>query len=254
MTAPVAPMEARCAVCLDTGSKSQQIEGMLDCTACSAADERVMVNNFIREKFGFCEFATQRAAWAAYLFAQRQAAPVAQQPATMPVHEADQLIELAGALEQEWLRKTIAELRGSVMLNEGGFKAGFDTALEEIEARCNLVAHVAQPAQQVEAVGQDDKWRKMCHEISDIWEDGNMPEDERTYASEAWPDQMAELKDMVAHDHYCPVPQLEAQQAGDVALKEAVGKFIKAKGRFHTEQNYAALVAAYDAIAQGRKA
>ena len=40
-----------------------------------------------------------------------------------------------------------------------------------------------------------------------------------------------------------------AQQAGDVALKEAVAKFIQAKGRFHTEQNYAALVAAYDAIA-----
>jgi hypothetical protein len=51
-----------------------------------------------------------------------------------------------------------------------------------------------------------------------------------------------------------PVLQLEAQQAGDVALKEAVAKFIKAKGRFHTEQNYTALVAAYDAIAQGRKA
>lgn len=33
----------------------------------------------------------------------------------------------------------------------------------------------------------------------------------------------------------------------DAALREAVGKLIKAKGRFHTEQNYAAVVSAYDA-------
>jgi hypothetical protein len=33
-------------------------------------------------------------------------------------------------------------------------------------------------------------------------------------------------------------------------LRDAVEKFIKAKGRFHTEQNYAALVKAFDATAQ----
>lgn len=32
------------------------------------------------------------------------------------------------------------------------------------------------------------------------------------------------------------------------SLREAAGRLIKAKGRFHTEQNYAALVAAYDAL------
>lgn len=31
-------------------------------------------------------------------------------------------------------------------------------------------------------------------------------------------------------------------------LLAAIGKLIKAKGRFHTEQNYAALVVAYDAV------
>jgi len=30
-------------------------------------------------------------------------------------------------------------------------------------------------------------------------------------------------------------------------LREVVGRLVKAKGRFHTEQNYKALVAAYDA-------
>lgn len=32
------------------------------------------------------------------------------------------------------------------------------------------------------------------------------------------------------------------------ALAKAVGQLIKAKGRFHTEQNYKALVEAYDAL------
>lgn len=41
--------------------------------------------------------------------------------------------------------------------------------------------------------------------------------------------------------------QLNQNGERDAALREAVGKMIKAKGRFHTEQNYAALVSAYDA-------
>lgn len=36
-------------------------------------------------------------------------------------------------------------------------------------------------------------------------------------------------------------------QGQDAALLTAVGKLIKAKGRYHTEQNYAALMVAYDA-------
>lgn len=39
----------------------------------------------------------------------------------------------------------------------------------------------------------------------------------------------------------------------DLELCEAVGKLIKAKGRFHTEQNYAAVVKAYDAATKGAK-
>lgn len=47
-----------------------------------------------------------------------------------------------------------------------------------------------------------------------------------------------------------PVAAAVAQGANrwpDEKLVQAVGKLIKAKGRFHTEQNYAAVVAAYDA-------
>lgn len=51
--------------------------------------------------------------------------------------------------------------------------------------------------------------------------------------------------------------KLRQQDSGrDAALREAVGKLIKAKGRYHTEQNYAALVTAYDdatAAQQGEK-
>jgi hypothetical protein len=49
---------------------------------------------------------------------------------------------------------------------------------------------------------------------------------------------------LTLHD-WSDLPQV-AQRVG--ALYEAVGALIKAKGRFHTEQNYAALVAAFDAI------
>lgn len=64
-------------------------------------------------------------------------------PEVMPVHEADQLIELAAALEQEWLAKTIAELR-AIEFYDGAFKAGYESALDEIETRCAL-ASPAQP-------------------------------------------------------------------------------------------------------------
>lgn len=42
--------------------------------------------------------------------------------------------------------------------------------------------------------------------------------------------------------------------AADAALKEAVGLLIKAKGRYHTEKNFAAVVAAYDAAIAKEKA
>lgn len=76
MTAPVAPMEARCAMCGDTGSKSQDIDGHQDCTACDAVERRAHVMGYLRELSPYMTVGSK--AWAAYLFAQRQAAPVAQ--------------------------------------------------------------------------------------------------------------------------------------------------------------------------------
>lgn len=49
-------------------------------------------------------------------------------------------------------------------------------------------------------------------------------------------------------DEYEKAVAAPAQPDKNAALLDAVGKLIKAKGRFHTEQNYLALVAAYDAI------
>ena len=270
MTAPVAPMEARCAVCGDTGSKSQDIDGHQDCTACDAVERRAHVMGYLRELSPYMTVDSK--AWAAYLFAQRQAAPVearkadseiwhvqklrdaaadpmwaghaevsksiligaaniieaagariaalkaaapvapqptaveeqepkqlivriwpdgrvgisempvdqewggdvkaAPQPeqveaATMPVHEADQLIELAGALEQEWLRKTIAELR-AMKFREGPFQAGFETAIDEIETRCNLAAPQleAQQAGDVEEQARGEGWLRAMSDVS----------------------------------------------------------------------------------------
>ena len=76
MTAPVAPMEARCAVCLDTGSKDQDMASDLDCTACDAPAKRIALRHHLTQFTGWPQ--NDVTAWAAYLFAQRQVAPVAQ--------------------------------------------------------------------------------------------------------------------------------------------------------------------------------
>lgn len=48
--------------------------------------------------------------------------------------EADQLIELAGALEVEKVRHVIAQLR-AIRFREGPFQAGYETAIDELEVR-----------------------------------------------------------------------------------------------------------------------
>jgi len=68
----VTATEARCAVCLDTGSKSQQIDGYLDCTHCDATDKRIALRLHLSQFTAWPDQDTT--AWAAYLFAQRQAA------------------------------------------------------------------------------------------------------------------------------------------------------------------------------------
>ncbi len=62
-----------CTVCLDTGSKSQWIDGELDCHACSAADERVA----LRKQMGQRGYPDQDCAtWRAYQLGKAAAAPV----------------------------------------------------------------------------------------------------------------------------------------------------------------------------------
>lgn len=79
MTAPVAPMEARCSVCLDTGSKSKHLDGDLDCVACEAVQQRMALREYMAQYIGWPD--KDALTWVACLFAQRQAAPVAAQPA-----------------------------------------------------------------------------------------------------------------------------------------------------------------------------
>lgn len=76
MTAPVAPMKARCAHCLDTGSLSKHMDGDLDCHYCDATEKRLALRAHLAYVTGWPQ--NDVTAWAAYLFAQRQAAPVAQ--------------------------------------------------------------------------------------------------------------------------------------------------------------------------------
>jgi len=58
-----------------------------------------------------------------------------------------EVVELAAALEQEWLAKSIAEMR-AIKFHDGAFNAGYEAALDEIETRCNItVAHPANGAQ-----------------------------------------------------------------------------------------------------------
>lgn len=67
--------EPRCAVCLDTGSKSQDIDGFLDCTSCDATERRLEMQNYIS---GLSPNMSNWAkCWAAYNFGMQR--PVAAQ-------------------------------------------------------------------------------------------------------------------------------------------------------------------------------
>lgn len=74
------PLEARCSVCLDTGSKSQNIDDFLNCTSCDAAERRMEMQNYVSSLSP--HMSNWSKCWAAYNFGMRRpAAPVAAQPA-----------------------------------------------------------------------------------------------------------------------------------------------------------------------------
>jgi cytochrome c553 len=78
-------MEARCAHCFDTGSLSKQMDADLDCHYCEATEKRRKLRTHLAQFTAWPDNDT--VAWAAYLFAQRQAAPVAQPAQQVEVPE-----------------------------------------------------------------------------------------------------------------------------------------------------------------------
>lgn len=109
-------MEARCAVCQDTGSRSQDIDGHQDCTACDAVERRAEVLGYLRELSPYITVGAK--AWAAYLFAQRQAAPVAQPAQQVEAVGQDWKDRLYAALDAEF------DLRGSDKRDSDGQRMG----------------------------------------------------------------------------------------------------------------------------------
>ena len=184
MTAPVAPMEARCDACHDTGSLSQHMDGFLDCRHCDAVENRLAMREHLAQFTAWPS--TDTVAWAAYLFAQRQAAPVAP---TQDIH-CQEFHELAMAY------------RAAPAFT--GAPAAYKALCDYVNAR---LAPVAQPAQQVGAVGRDWLFRSRTADLLHLIEFyPNISSGDEREAQKA----ISDLKSMLT------APQLEAQQAGDV--------------------------------------
>ena len=98
-----------CLKCNDTGSLSKLIDSDLDCHYCDATTRRrALIDTAVKENWGH-HLALKDALWAAYLFAQRQAAPVAQ-PA--------QQVEAVEEVEQLKARLDAKETRNKMLLAE----------------------------------------------------------------------------------------------------------------------------------------
>jgi hypothetical protein len=74
MTAAVTPLEARCEVCLGTGSKERDLYSALDCTACEAATERVALMRALKGTEDLRNVGALT--WRAYQLGKAAAAPV----------------------------------------------------------------------------------------------------------------------------------------------------------------------------------
>lgn len=138
MTAPVAPMEARCEHCHDTGALSKWTGGDLDCTHCDAAEKRgalyATVEAARKVAMGEYRLASFDAVWLAYQLGQ--AAPVAQ------------------LAEQKPVAYMAFAKNGNVRIWAGKDNLGAKDAAEKDGLVLQPVYTVPQPAQQVEAVGR----------------------------------------------------------------------------------------------------
>jgi len=193
MTAPVTPMEARCAACLDTGSLSKWTGGDLDCTHCKAAEQRGELNATVeaarKVAMGEYRLASFDAVWFAYQLGQSASV---EQPAmpTLPSTPEDVIDFLGTNIEHMDAVGDIEDRRITLSVHD------LLSAFQELAD--------AQPIQQVEAVGQINQWRKCgCSDWYDGFpdpEDGGGPYETRMlYAAQ----------------------QPVAQQAGDVARDAA---------------------------------
>ncbi len=73
---------------------------------------------------------------------------------------------------------------------------------------------------------EHDKWRTMCHQLSDIYDDSRNAPDERSYADDAWPQQIEDLRAMVLADDtdfIAPVAAVSAAPSGEVE-RDAMSK------------------------------
>lgn len=82
MIATITSLEARCKVCGDTGSKDQDIDGFLNCTACDAAERRMEMQNYISSLSP--NMSNWAKCWAAYNFGMHRPAVAQPSEAAQP--------------------------------------------------------------------------------------------------------------------------------------------------------------------------
>lgn len=134
MTSSLTPMEARCKVCGDTGSKDQDIDGFLNCTACDAAERRMEMQNYISSLSP--NMSNWAKCWAAYNFGMRR--PVAAQPSE--------------AAQKELLLKNPQLLRLVQRMDDANRSDDFGKrAREAFEELCEWIAALPAPTSAVSA-------------------------------------------------------------------------------------------------------
>lgn len=241
MTAAVTPLEARCEVCLDTGSKSQDLNGDLDCHNCQAALERIELRGTMR-RIGVKNIDGMN--WRAYQLGKNSTQSDAYDAQYVTLNRID--MHDGAWLEKEsktgdWLFKRNSGFER--YLNE--FEAGFvNAALVSKVVAAPVVPVAAQPVAYADpqAFENFDKVRSsqiLNHSMEHEW---------------MWARPSVGLVPM-----YLAAPHIEAQPAGEVvaALKVARNTLLTAeyviKGREHTGFITNAIAVIDKAMAQGDK-
>lgn len=214
MTAPLAPMEARCKHCHDTGSLSKNIAGDLDCTHCDAPANRIALGKHLH---GTSDYQIKaNIAWIGYLFAQRQAASVAQPALPKLPSTPEEVVafigdhftsmDTTGPEEGRFILLTVHDMLSAFEDYEEFPIAQPIQATESVARFWNAVEaknHQLQPAQQVEAPECG-----ACHGTGWVPRDADIGTEQECFSCDGSGEDKVD-------------PQLDAQQAGDVALKAA---------------------------------